>query len=128
MCELDLGESMCNCGIDTSRFTNEQEEQLYMISVAAMSAVTGAHVGNNFDFSIFGMIDAGANVSMGPPEVAMTLGETIHPPIDDRMIGTAGGDIKLVILGWIYPEGYTGPIAMVKDAAFLLLSVGQMQA
>ena len=47
-------------------------------------------------------------------------------PIDDRMIGTAGGDIKLVILGWIYhPEGYTGPIAMVKNSAFLLLSDGQ---
>jgi hypothetical protein len=128
MCELDLGESMYNCGIDTSSFTNEQEEHLHIISVAAMSAVTGSHMSNSFDFSISGMIDAGANVSMGPPEVATALGETIHPPIDDRMIGTAGGDIKLVILGWIYPEGYTGPIAMVKDAAFLLLSVGQMQA
>ena len=128
MCELDLGESMYNCGIDTSSFTNEQEEHLHIISVAAMSAVTGSHMSNSFDFSISGMIDAGANVSMGPPEVATTLGEIIHPPIDDRMIGTAGGDIKLVILGWIYPEGYTGPIAMVKDATFLLLSVGQMQA
>ena len=78
MCELDLGESMYNCGIDTSRITGEHEEQLHIISVAAMSAVTGAHIGNSFDFSISGMIDAGANVSMGPPEVATTLGETVH--------------------------------------------------
>ena len=58
--------------------TSEQEEHLHMISVAAVSAVTGAHVGTSFDFSVSGMIDAGDNVSMGPPEVATTLGETVH--------------------------------------------------
>ena len=74
-----------------------------------------------------GMIDAGANISMGSLEIALVLGAEIHPPTDDRKIGTAEkSQHQLVILGWVYLSGYTGPIAIV-NSGFLLLSTCQMQ-
>ena len=72
-----------------------------------------------------GMIDAGANISMGSLEIALVLGAEIHPPTDDRKIGTAEkSQHQLVILGWVYLSGYTGPIAIV-NSGFLLLSTCQ---
>ena len=75
-----------------------------------------------------GMIDSGANISMGSRSVAEALGATIHPPIDDRRIGTVDKSGFLEVVGWIYEEGYIGPISIVEDAEFLLISSVCLQA
>jgi len=33
----------------------------------------------------------------------------------------------MVIIGWIFPRGYTGPIALVNNASYILLSVIQLK-
>ena len=73
------------------------------------------------------MVDQGANVNLGPVRLAKALGLQIVPHTDGRKIGTADEDGQMEILGWIFPRGYTGPIAVVKKAAYLLLSVIQLQ-
>ena len=73
------------------------------------------------------MIDSGANVNIGPPALADKLQLAIVPHTDKRGIGTAKSDGMLVIMGWIFPTGYTGPIAIVKEAAFTLLAVTNLQ-
>ena len=75
-----------------------------------------------------GMIDSGANVNLGPVQLAKSLGLPIVPHTDGRKIGTADSGAELIIVGWIFPRGYTGPIALVKGAAFILFSVIQLQA
>ena len=73
------------------------------------------------------MIDSGANVNIGPPALADKLQLSIVPHTDKRGIGTAKSNGVLVIIGWIFPSGYTGPIAIVKEAAFTLLAVINLQ-
>ena len=73
------------------------------------------------------MIDSGANVNVGPLALADALNLAIIPPADRRGIGTAKSDGILTIIGWIFPSGYTGPIAIVKEAAFTLLAVTNLQ-
>ena len=73
------------------------------------------------------MCDMGANVNVGPVRLAKALGLPIIPHIDGRRIGTADSAGSLDIVGWIFPRGYTGPIALVMRAAWMLLSTVQMQ-
>ena len=73
------------------------------------------------------MVDMGANVNVGPVRLAKALSLPIIPHIDGRRIGTADSEGNMDIVGWIFPRGYTGPIALVKRAAWTLLSVVQMQ-
>jgi len=75
------------------------------------------------------MNDAGANINLGPMWIAKELGLMIFPHTDGRKIGTAHTEGELIILGWIFPGGYVGKIAMIddKEAAFILLSTGQLQ-
>jgi len=97
----------------------------YMISSSVMVALATDVF--YVDDIFCGMIDAGANISMGSLAFALALGAEVHPPTDDRKIGTAEkSQHQLVILGWVYLSGYTGPIAIV-NSGFLLLSTCQMQ-
>jgi len=73
------------------------------------------------------MIDSGANVNVGSITLANELQLEITPHPDKRGIGTAKSDGVLTILGWIFPSGYTGPIAIVQEAAFTLLAVINLQ-
>jgi len=73
------------------------------------------------------IIDSGANVNIGPPSLADALQLAVIPHADKRGIGTAKSDELLTIIGWIFPSGYTGPIAIVKDAACTLLAVINLQ-
>ena len=74
------------------------------------------------------MVDSGANVSLGPKRLAKALGCAIIPHTDGRKIGTADSEGSMEILGWIFPRGFTGPIAIVRKAAWTLLSVGELQS
>ena len=96
----------------------------YIIGTCVMAVIRG---GGSGDDIFQGMIDAGANVSIGTKELAVALGATIYPANDDLTIGTADKSGQLVIEGWLHLDGYTGPIAVVRGAAFILLSTGQMQ-
>ena len=73
------------------------------------------------------MIYQGANVNLGPVQLARLLDLDIIPNVDGRTIGTADSDGVMVIIGWIFPRGYTGPIALVNNASYILLSVIQLQ-
>ena len=73
------------------------------------------------------MVDLGANVNLGPVRLARVLSLTVVPHIDGRKIGTADTEGHMVIVGWIFPCGFTGPIALVEKAAYILLSVIQLQ-
>jgi len=97
----------------------------YVVSSSVMMALQSDN--SCVDDIFCGMIDAGANISMGSLAFATALGAEVHPPTDDRKIGTADkSQNQLDILGWVYLSGYTGPIAIV-DSGFLLLSTCQMQ-
>lgn len=110
-------------GLDYKDDVSGPEE--YVVSLSVMAAIQSQCIEVCDMFR--GMIDSGANISMAPPSLAEGLGLEIHPPLDNRKIGTAEKTgQRLVIEGWIYPDGYTGPIALVKDG-FLLLSTSQMQ-
>ena len=104
---------------------NEDSIEQYFVSARVMDIMQHKIL---TDFDIFrAMIDSGANISMAPLAVAEALGLKIYPPLDDRTIGTAEkSGHQLVIVGWIYPRGFTGPIALV-ETGFLLLSTCQMQ-
>jgi len=73
------------------------------------------------------MVDLGANVNIGPLSLGRALGLQIMPHTSGRKIGTADTEGEMEIVGWIFPRGYTGPIAMVTKAAYTLLSVIQLQ-
>ena len=73
------------------------------------------------------MIDGGANLNLGPSHLAKALGLEIVPHVDGRRIGTADTAGRMVIIGWIFPRGFTGPIAIVERAAYTLLSVSELQ-
>ena len=73
------------------------------------------------------MIDSGANVNVGPKAFAEAMNMAIIPHTDKRGIGTAKSNGILTIIGWIFPSGYTGPIAIVKEVAFTLLAVINLQ-
>jgi hypothetical protein len=73
------------------------------------------------------MCDMGANVNVGPVRLAKMLELPIIPHVDGRRIGTADAAGSMDIVGWIFPRGYTGPIALVKRAAWTLLSIMQIQ-
>ena len=49
------------------------------------------------------------------------------PHTDERKIGTAKAQGELVIIGWVFPRGYTGPIAIVREGLYILLAVIQLQ-
>ena len=72
-------------------------------------------------------MDSGANVVVAPVCLAQYLGLPITPNTDGRTIGAADADAALTTVGWIFPEGYTGAIAMGKEAAFILVAVNQLQ-
>ena len=74
------------------------------------------------------MIDSGANINLAPSSLAKMLGLQITPHTDGRKIGTADSEGSMVIAGWIHPRGYTGPIALVDNAAFTLLAVTELQS
>ena len=88
-----------------------------------MQRITNSHT----DKCTLAMIDSGANVNIGPPALTAYLQLTVIPPTDKRSIGTAKENGVLTIVGWIFPTGYTGPIAIVKEAAFTLLAVINLQ-
>ena len=73
------------------------------------------------------MIDGGANLNLGPRRLAKALRLEIVPHVDARRIGTADSAGHMVIVGWIFPRGFTGPIAIVERAAYTLLSVSELQ-
>ena len=106
-------------------FNNNNLEPL-VISALAMSVMLGEIDDENiYD----GMIDAGANTSLGPMRIALALNAVVYPHLDTRTIGTANSDGILNILGWIFinDKGYTGPIAIVDKGTHLLLSTRCMQ-
>ena len=88
-----------------------------------MQRITNVHSG----CCTLAMIDSGANVNIDPPALAKHLNLAVIPPNDKRAIGTAKIYGLLTITGWIFPTGYTGPIAIVQEAAFTLLAVINMQ-
>ena len=106
----------------------ELEQDRLIISLCCMKAVmkkmtTVQEYNNRFK----GMVDQGANIGVGPPALASLLDLSIEPHTDGRKIGTADAEGSLTILGWITIPGYAGRIALVEGAAFLLLSVINMQ-
>jgi hypothetical protein len=73
------------------------------------------------------MVDQGANVNLGPVRLAKALGLEIVPHTDGRKIGTADSEGQMEIVGWIFPGGFIGAIALVGKAAYTLLSVTELQ-
>jgi hypothetical protein len=73
------------------------------------------------------MVDLGANVNLGPVRLPNALVLIIISHIDGKMICTADLDGYMEYVGWIFPRGYTGPTALVKNEAYILLSVIQLQ-
>ena len=73
------------------------------------------------------MIDSGANLNLGPSRLAKALRLEIVPHVDARRIGTADTKGHMVIIGWLFPRGFTGPIAIVERATYTLLSVSELQ-
>jgi len=73
------------------------------------------------------MIDGGANLNLGPDCLAKALHLEIVPHVVARRIGTADTTGHMIIKGWIFPRGFTGPIAIVERAAYTLLSVSELQ-
>ena len=104
--------------------SNRVEEERFVISACNINIRERART---LEDVYKAMVDLGANVNLGPVRLAKALGLQIVPHKDGRKIGTADEDGKMEIVGWIYPNGYTGPIAIVKKAAYVLLSVIQMQ-
>jgi len=96
----------------------------FVITAGLMKHITSTAANISFTQA---MIDSGANVNVGPVELANALHLEIIPHTDKRGIGTAKTSGFLTILGWIFPSGYTGPIAIVKEAAFTLLAVVNLQ-
>ena len=74
-----------------------------------------------------GKVDQRANIGVGPPALASLLDLPIEPQLDGRKIGTADAEGSLTIVGWIIIPGYSGRIALVEGAVFLLLSVIHLQ-
>ena len=89
-----------------------------------MQCITNTALAHNCTVA---MIDSGANVNVGPITLADELQLEIIPHPDKRGIGTAKSDGILTIIGWIFPSGYTGPIAILQEAAFTLLAVINLQ-
>ena len=50
------------------------------------------------------------------------------PTSDGRHIGTAQKKGNIIIKGWIYPKGRTGPIALGEGVVYILLAVTQLQS
>ena len=73
------------------------------------------------------LVDSGANINLGPEWLAEAPGLGIVPHTDGRKIGTAKTDGEMIIIGWIFPGGYIGGIALVKDANYILVSVQLLQ-
>jgi len=46
------------------------------------------------------------------------------PNVRGRTIGTAdAGGVEVVIIGWIFPRGCAGPIALVNNARYILFTL-----
>ena len=100
------------------------DEQKLVISACNLDIIERSHSSGGLYQA---MVDLGANVNLGPVRLARVLSLTVVPHIDGRKIGTADTEGHMVIVGWIFPCGFTGPIALVEKAAFILLSVIQLQ-
>lgn len=105
--------------------TNRGGMEERLIISASMMKVVDYNVSIKIEYRA--MIDSGANVNVAPLSLVKTLGLPLMPHTDGRSIGTAKAQGELVIVGWIFPTGYTGPIAIVRDGVFILLSVTQLQ-
>ena len=104
---------------------NTSDELRFIISASNMDIQTRPR---SWEDMYRAMVDSGANVNLGPKRLAKALGCTIIPHTDGRKIGTADAEGTMEILGWIFPRGFTGPIAIVRKAAWTLLSVGELQS
>ena len=102
-----------------SEVTNDTLLYEFIISAGLFDAITNTTATQCTQ----AMIDSGANVNVGPAALAEVLNLAIIPHTDKRGIGTAKSDNVLTTIGWISPSGFTGPIAIVKEAAFTLLTV-----
>ena len=96
----------------------------FVISAGMMQCITNTAQHSNCTMA---MMDSGANVNIGPLALAEALHLAVIPHTDKRGIGTSKFNGILTIIGWIFPSGYTGPIAIVKEAAFTLLAVINLQ-
>jgi hypothetical protein len=98
-----------------------------LISAASMDMMQTGLLGEGEIRDYEALMDSGANVVVAPVCLAQYLGLPITSNRDGRTIGTADSDAALTIVGWIFPEGYTGAIALVRGAAFILIAVNQLQ-
>jgi len=101
-------------------------DDLFVVGVDMMHLIKASVMINDEKFLV--MIDSGANVNLGPKWLVSALGLVLVPHSDSRKIGTAKEADLLVILGWIFPYGVTGPIAIVDECPYILLAVIQLQA
>jgi hypothetical protein len=82
---------------------------------------------NNF---LNAIIDSGANVHVATKLLstfAKSIGYTVHQSQASCKIGTAKNGSQLIINGWLDLGGRIGKMAVVDDATFNLISVGQLQ-
>ena len=112
--------------VNMAAVTEEACERL-LISAASMDMMQNGLRGEGEIRDYDALMDSGANVVVAPVCLAQYLGLPITPNKDGRTIGTADSDAALTIVGWIFPEGYTGAIALVRGAAFILIAVTQLQ-
>ena len=101
------------------------EEKLFVVGASMMKKIKSS--GEDKENKYLAMIDSGANVNIGPKWLAKALGLMVVPHKDSRKIGTAKESDSLEILGWIFPYGVTGPIAIVENCSYILLAVIQLQ-
>jgi len=101
------------------------EGESFVVTAGMMDRIKDNRVNNKDNY--LAMIDSGANVNLGPKWLANALGLIMVPHKDARKIGTAKSSDALDILGWIFPYGVTGPIAIVEDCSYILLAVIQLQ-
>ena len=90
--------------------TDDSAERL-LISAASMDMMQHGHKGEEEIRDYDALMDSGANVVVAPVCLAHYLGLPIPPNKDGRTIGTADSDAALLIVGWIFPEGFTGVTA-----------------
>ena len=101
------------------------EEEQFIVTAGMLEKVKCNNEDNMEKY--LAMIDSGANVNLGPKWLVKALGLVMVPHTDARKIGTAKMSDTLQILGWIFPYGVTGPIAIVEDCSYILLAVIQLQ-
>ena len=92
----------------------EEEDEEYFISANAYKVIVeesgSAHVR-------LGIIDAGSNIQLATYQYAIKCGRPIQLETLNRRIGTAEQEGSVPIFGWIDVGGYTGVMAVCKEAA-----------